>query len=228
MVSWPDGKITGPNLHLLKRDSNGYPDVPGSGPTGERCKTCANIRGFQQGGSWFKCELRRTAWTGGRGTDIKANSPACSKWESDGIDRTKKTRASDRGSDWMPALSLHQPFANWVADGSKPLETRTWAPFIKTPFDLLIVSTKKKDYLGEKRQGPFGVALCVVTVTGFRNMVGDDEKLARCPLYPKAKVWFLENVRRVAPVSIVGRQLIYWVPKSDVRFNILEGSCLRK
>lgn len=28
-----------------------------------------------------KCQLMRAVWTGGAGTDIRANSPACSKFE---------------------------------------------------------------------------------------------------------------------------------------------------
>jgi hypothetical protein len=55
-----------------------YADWPGTGPAGERCATCKHIMRTHR---YRKCELVRRLWTGGPGTDIKARSAACSKWE---------------------------------------------------------------------------------------------------------------------------------------------------
>lgn len=61
---------------------NGYAAVPGSGPTGETCKSCEFAVGV--GGharTYYKCEKRQHLWTGGPGSDIRLRSPACSYWE---------------------------------------------------------------------------------------------------------------------------------------------------
>lgn len=58
-----------------------YAALPGTGPVGETCRTCANLSAQQMSNRWYKCELTRPWWTGGVGTDVKARSPACSKWK---------------------------------------------------------------------------------------------------------------------------------------------------
>lgn len=58
-----------------------YADAPGTGPDGETCKSCRHIYRKHMGKTYLKCELTRAWWTGGGGTDIKAGSPACSKWQ---------------------------------------------------------------------------------------------------------------------------------------------------
>ena len=58
-----------------------YADVPGTGPEGEKCKTCKHIFRNEMARTYLKCGLTRAHWTGGYGTDILANAPACSKWE---------------------------------------------------------------------------------------------------------------------------------------------------
>lgn len=64
-----------PGLHA-------YPAQPGTGPEGKCCRDCANYT-YRDGvaGTYRKCWLMRAVWTGGYGTDIKARSPACSKFE---------------------------------------------------------------------------------------------------------------------------------------------------
>ncbi len=69
----------------------GYVCPPGSGPEGETCGTCKHANrqsNYSENKSWIKCGLNRTRWTGGRGTDILARSPACRKWEADGKTRS--------------------------------------------------------------------------------------------------------------------------------------------
>jgi hypothetical protein len=58
---------------------NGYAGIPGTGPEGRQCRHCDHYT--HKGGvagSYPKCNLCRTRWTGGRATDILARSPACS------------------------------------------------------------------------------------------------------------------------------------------------------
>ena len=62
---------------------NGYAAPPGTGPTGERCKTCEHSVGTGNygGRTYWKCDLLRPRWTSGPGTDILLRSPACRLWE---------------------------------------------------------------------------------------------------------------------------------------------------
>ena len=63
----------------------GYAAPPGTGPVGETCRTCkhyAHQRNSEgRGAAHPKCALMRALWTHGPGTDIKAKSLACEKWE---------------------------------------------------------------------------------------------------------------------------------------------------
>lgn len=59
----------------------GYAALPGTGPQGETCKTCRHLYRRQYAKTYLKCYLMRAHWTGGRGSDIKAGSPACRHWE---------------------------------------------------------------------------------------------------------------------------------------------------
>lgn len=85
-------KLTAPELFTLppqsKRSagayfrSKAYAAAPGTGPDGETCGTCAHSgwRG-NVAGRYLKCGLMRATWSGGKGSDVKVRSPACSKWE---------------------------------------------------------------------------------------------------------------------------------------------------
>jgi hypothetical protein len=61
----------------------GYAAPPGTGPSGESCKTCGHAVGTGHFGcrTYYKCELLKAHWTGGPGTDIALKSPACRRWE---------------------------------------------------------------------------------------------------------------------------------------------------
>jgi len=54
----------------------GYADIPGTGPVGEMCKTCASAIRY---GAWAKCCLYPYP-THGRATDILLRTLACRKW----------------------------------------------------------------------------------------------------------------------------------------------------
>lgn len=61
--------------------ANGYAGIPGIGPEGKTCRDCDHIRRIRIGKTYIKCGLMQHAWTHGPGTDIKARTPACSKFE---------------------------------------------------------------------------------------------------------------------------------------------------
>jgi hypothetical protein len=58
----------------------GYAGMPGTGPSGKRCKHCEHCVAVELAKRYWKCALNRGRWTHGRGSDIKINSPACSRF----------------------------------------------------------------------------------------------------------------------------------------------------
>lgn len=62
------------------KKNSGYAAPPGSGPADETCKSCEHLVHKRMAGTYLKCALMQSVWTGGAGTDVKAGSPACVKW----------------------------------------------------------------------------------------------------------------------------------------------------
>jgi hypothetical protein len=58
----------------------GHAHLPGTGPTGETCGTCASLVRFTSSKAWHKCGLTRARWTFSRSTDVRVGDPACVKW----------------------------------------------------------------------------------------------------------------------------------------------------
>lgn len=62
--------------------TGGYAARPGTGPKGKTCKGCEHYHLVQGNSRWYrKCGLMQSQWTSGKGSDIKAGSPACAKFE---------------------------------------------------------------------------------------------------------------------------------------------------
>jgi len=77
VVTEPENRAT----RRKKHQANGYAAPPGSGPTGETCKTCINAHNLPRGArSYWKCLCVKP--THGTGTDIRLKSPACRYWRS--------------------------------------------------------------------------------------------------------------------------------------------------
>ena len=103
----------------------------------------------------------------------------------------------------MKAISVKQPWASMIASGEKTLETRTWNT--KHRGEILIVASKNPKIEGL----PTGVALCIVTIVGCRDMLVSDESNACCKVYKNAKVWVLDKVTKIKPFTVKGRLSIY-------------------
>ena len=73
---FPDLAPTSP---LPRRRRRGHAAMPGGGPKGETCGTCAHLVRRRLAKTYLKCDLIR--WTSGPGTDVRAKDPACSRWE---------------------------------------------------------------------------------------------------------------------------------------------------
>ena len=113
----------------------------------------------------------------------------------------------------MKALSLKQPWPNWIAEGLKTIETRTWSVSYRGP--LLIVSSKKPDLenfpeMLVKGNGPYGHAVAVARLVECRPMRPDDADAAGCECYPGAVAWVLADVQRIKkPFPVKGSLGLY-------------------
>ncbi len=100
------------------------------------------------------------------------------------------------------AISLKQPWANLVASGKKPIETRKWTTNYRG--DLVICSSQKPKIY------PAGYALCIAELYRIEPMKKEHEKRACIKVYPGAYSWFLKNIRPIKPPTpIKGRLGIF-------------------
>ena len=59
---------------------HGHAAVPGTGPDGETCDSCAHLYRRRLSGTYLKCGLMRACWTRGSGSDVRAAYAACRQW----------------------------------------------------------------------------------------------------------------------------------------------------
>jgi len=80
------------------------------------------------------------------------------------------------------AISLHQPWANMIADRVKTIDTRCWPTSHRG--ELLICSTTKQvtDHAGQHCR-PRGCAVALVNLADCRPMTTADEAQAACKCY---------------------------------------------
>ncbi len=114
----------------------------------------------------------------------------------------------------IKALSLWQPWATWIAEGRKTIETRMW----KTDYRglLLICASKTFDHAAQPGGGcllptnfPLGVAVCVADLVDCRRMTRADESAAMCPCQDGRYAWVLANVRKIEPFAVKGHQKLW-------------------
>jgi hypothetical protein len=67
-----------PTMRVKKR---GHAAQPGTGPEGEKCKTCRHIQRKRYAKVYIKCGHKYGGQSNGPATDIRANDPACELWE---------------------------------------------------------------------------------------------------------------------------------------------------
>ena len=98
-------------------------------------------------------------------------------------------------------LSLQQPWANLIADGSKTIETRTWGTSYRG--ELVIVSSMKPAI------EPAGCAVCICRLVDCRPMTVEDEVAACCDCDDGRWAWVLTDIRPVVPVPVKGQLQLY-------------------
>lgn len=64
-----------------QEEPRGYASIPGTGPAGKTCKDCEHYAVVRYAKAYRKCALMRATWSHTARTDIKAGSPACSKFQ---------------------------------------------------------------------------------------------------------------------------------------------------
>ena len=112
----------------------------------------------------------------------------------------------------IKAISLHQPWASWIAEGKKTIETRMWPTRYRGP--LLIVSTRSPKVAGY----PLGKALCIVQLVNCRPMTKADEDAAMCNWEPGRYAWELADIQPIEHFAVRGSQGFYEVdmPRTQV------------
>ena len=106
----------------------------------------------------------------------------------------------------MKALTVCQPYAEDIADGSKMIENRTWATPYRGP--LAIHAGKSRAWMGDgdRQDLVFGAVVAVADLVDCRRWEDlppamwdrDDAEGPWC--------WILANVRRITPVYVRGAQ----------------------
>lgn len=115
----------------------------------------------------------------------------------------------------MKAISLKQPWANFVRDKRKTIEMRTWSTHHRGP--LLICASMTIDEAGVKAWGPEGivtvlprgVAIAIANLVDIRWMRREDEEAAMCSWEPGYYAWVLEDVKRIREFPVKGRLGIF-------------------
>jgi hypothetical protein len=123
----------------------------------------------------------------------------------------------------MKALCLKQPYATWVAEEGKTIETRSWQTHYRGRF--LVVASRSQDLLTdfdvegisllfrgasgalyvEPSDYPRGVALAIANLVNCRPMTKADEEQTMCGLYQSAWAWLLNDVKRIEPFPVKGQ-----------------------
>ena len=110
----------------------------------------------------------------------------------------------------MKALSLKQPWANWIIDGTKTIETRKWNTKFKGRF--LIHASKSIDKSVEGETEPRGCLIGIAYLAGIIKYTNDldferDYEYHRVPWHPdKYPIYgyILTDVKAIKPIPFKG------------------------
>ena len=108
----------------------------------------------------------------------------------------------------MKVLSLRQPWASLIADGSKTIETRTWRTDYRGPLAIHASARPYEDL-------PTGGIIAVAWLYDCRPMKEVDEAAACIELYGGAYAWLLSDVQPIGLIPCKG-MLGLWTPSDDI------------
>ncbi len=113
----------------------------------------------------------------------------------------------------MKALCFKEPWASFVREGKKTIETRTWATSYRG--DILLCASKRPS------SEISGKAFAVATLAEVRAMTKDDEKQACCKIYPRAHAWILHDIKKISLFPVRGMLGLFTlnVEEKDLRYE---------
>ncbi len=95
----------------------------------------------------------------------------------------------------IKALSVVSPFGQWIVEGTKTIEVRSWIPQFSPHEDLLIVENKKY-LLKEGETDPDGRAVAIVRIREIREFLETDMQASRATRFDSGYyTWALWKVR---------------------------------
>lgn len=114
----------------------------------------------------------------------------------------------------VPAITVHQPAASWIAQGYKRIEVRTQYTEYRGPLLINASKTKHGDH-------PTGCTLCIVDLVDVRPMSAEEEEDAMCIWSDDREyAWVFERPRPIKAYSVEGRRgLYYWTVPRSMRAN---------
>lgn len=116
----------------------------------------------------------------------------------------------------MRCLSVRQPWAQLIAEGTKTIELRTWATKYRGP--LVIVAGKARAKKSERSapwveiDGPRGAAIAIAELVDCRPATRSDARAACTAPAEGEWAWVLGEVRPIEPVPQRGKLGLYRVP----------------
>lgn len=125
----------------------------------------------------------------------------------------------------MKTLAVRQPWATYIAEGSKTVEVRSWLTRYRGP--LLIAASgrpmKLENVHGVVEVLPTQVLVCVVDLFDVRPLLCDDSEEACAGAIQAGDevglyAWVLANPRHVVPVIHRGKLRLYETPDTEVTF----------
>ncbi len=132
----------------------------------------------------------------------------------------------------MKALSIKQPWADMIAQGTKTIELRSWATKFRGRF--LIVSSLKPDEMKVFKNtihpklgtwcedGEYdsfhhlGAAICTAELFKVTDFEPSHCEAAVCDFYTDLKAWHLRDIKQVRPVKIKGKLSFYEVDNNKI------------
>lgn len=109
----------------------------------------------------------------------------------------------------MKAISIKQPYAQWIMDGHKTLEVRSWPTTYRG--DLLIHVAKYDAMKKQPTRWPRAAIVGIAELIDCRPMVPEDARAACVPKFlPDRYVFELQNVRTlIEPIPMRGTTYLF-------------------
>jgi len=113
----------------------------------------------------------------------------------------------------MRCLSVKNPYAGWIADGSKTIELRSWRSHYR---GLVIICASARGATTDHGM-PDGVARCLVTLVDIRPFTRADARAARNKWRRGLYAWVLVGCLPLRPVPVKGRLGLFPPPPALLR-----------